>query len=218
MSEATTIPRATEPPARPTDSLSMLKVLAEGSAVFAGVTFIGGWAYLASYYRTFGVNPLELNFPIPVVCTLALFVMYESVWPLLVLAALITAVAVAEPLQLKYARGLVIVAITVIFLTAASAGAFRGRQGANEDMHGGSALPRVAFASREALREQPSCVASKTWGSYDCKLLLHMNDTYYFFQPTPNGGTNNLVLYVLKDSELLGVRIQRGLEPAKVAQ
>jgi hypothetical protein len=66
----------------PEDPLSFLKLIAEASAVFIGLTFVAGWSYLASYYRTFGLNPIELDIPIPVVATMALHMLYDSVWPL----------------------------------------------------------------------------------------------------------------------------------------
>jgi hypothetical protein len=66
--------------------------------------------------------------------------------------------------------------------------------------------------------DQPSCVEFKTYGSLDCKLLLHSKNTYYFFQPVPKVGEGtlkvlgSLSLYTLSDSEVIGVHIQRGLD------
>jgi hypothetical protein len=50
-------PPATEP-AKPEDALTIVKALMEVSSVLLVLTFVGGWSYLASYYRTFGLNPL----------------------------------------------------------------------------------------------------------------------------------------------------------------
>lgn len=74
-------------PSTEEDSFAFLKSLAEVSSVFVGFTFIGGWVYLASYYSTFGLNPLELDLPVPVVCPTAVYILYSAVWPLLVVAA-----------------------------------------------------------------------------------------------------------------------------------
>jgi len=60
------------------DPLPVLKALAEAAAVFVALTFVGGWSYLASYYKTFGLNPLELEISIPVVSTIAVYVLYET--------------------------------------------------------------------------------------------------------------------------------------------
>src|ERR1700722_14662806 len=69
------------------DSLAFLKNLAEVSSVCVGLAFVVGWSYLTAYYRTFGLNPLELDMSLPVVCTTAVFILYSAVWPILVVAA-----------------------------------------------------------------------------------------------------------------------------------
>jgi hypothetical protein len=46
--------------------------------------------------------------------------------------------------------------------------------------------------------------------------LMHSNSTDYFFQPVPaaiEAASMNLNLYMLKDSDLNGVHVQRGLDP-----
>jgi len=194
------------------DPLAMLKALGEVSAVFVALTFVGGWSYLASYYKTFGLNPLELDLPIPVVSTIAVYVLYESVWPLIVAGVLMVAMAfLARRLQ-GLGRGWVAAAFAVLLLTAASAGVFRGRQVANQDtLADSSNLPNVAFASNIDNPESP-CVDHNAYGSMDCKLLLHFKGVYYFFEPVPVAGVGSMNLYSLSDSELLGVHVQRGLD------
>ena len=193
------------------DSFSVLKALAEASAVFLALTFVGGWSYLASYYKTFGLNPLELDIPIPVVSTIAVYVLYESVWPLFVAGVLILAMAIVARRLPGPGRGWTVAALVVLLFTTAIAGVFRGRQVANHDALAYSAnLPNVAFASK--LKDpEPSCVGHETYGSMDCKLLLHFKGSYYFFQPVPVAGAGSINVYVLADSDLAGVHIQRGL-------
>jgi uncharacterized membrane protein YhaH (DUF805 family) len=203
---------APETPAGKEDSLAVLKALAEASAVFVALTFIGGWSYLASYYKTFGLNPLELDLSIPVVSTIAVYVLFESVWPLFVAAALIVALALLARRLRNVGRGWMVAALGVLLLTVATAGVIRGRALANQDTLMDSVdLPNVAFASK--LKDpEPSCVDFGTFGSFDCKLLLHYKNTYYFFLPVPKQGAGSMNLYMLSDSDLVGVHVQRGLE------
>lgn len=194
------------------DSLSVLKAVAEASAVFVALTFVGGWSYLASYYKTFGLNPLELDISIPVVSTIAVYVLYESVWPLFVAGALIVAIAIVARRLPAPGHGWTVAALGLLLLTTAIAGVFRGRQVANRDtLANSSDLPNVAFASK-VTHSEPSCVDHETYGSMDCKLLLHSKGSYYFFKPVRAQGIGSLNLYVLPDSELVGVHVQRGLD------
>jgi hypothetical protein len=194
------------------DSLSVLKAVAEASAVFVALTFVGGWSYLASYYKTFGLNPLELDISIPVVSTIAVYVLYESVWPLFVAGALIVAMAIVARRLPAPGHGWTVAALGLLLLTTAIAGVFRGRQVANRDtLANSSDLPNAAFASK-LTHPEPSCVDHETYGSMDCKLLLHSKGSYYFFKPVRAYGIGSLNLYVLPDSELVGVHVQRGLD------
>lgn len=194
------------------DPFSVLKALAEASAVFVALTFVGGWSYLASYYKTFGLNPLELDISIPVVSTIAVYVLYESVWPLFVAGALIMAMAIVGRRLPGPGHGWTVAALGVLLLTTAVAGVFRGRQVANQDtLANSSNLPNVAFATK-LTNPEPSCVDHETYGSMDCKLLLHSKGAYYFFRPVSPAGFGSLNLYVLSDSDIVGVHVQRGLD------
>jgi hypothetical protein len=195
------------------DSLFVLKSLAEASAVFAALTFVGGWSYLASYYKTFGLNPLELDISIPVASTIALYVLCESVWPLFIVGALIVTLTFVARRLRALGRGWVVAALGVLLLTAASAGMFRGRKVADQDMLVGSPnLPYVVFDSK-LMDPEPPCVGNGAYGTMTvCKLLLHFKSTYYFFRPLPVAGEGSLNLYVLSDSDLVGAHVQRGLD------
>lgn len=194
------------------DPLSVLKALAEASAIFIALTFIGGWSYLASYYRTFGLNPLELDVSVPVASTIAVYVLYKAVWPLFIAGAVIVIFAILAVRSQMAGRGLLVATVAALLLTAAVAGTYHGRHVAGEDMLADSAaLPNVAFASR-VKNPEPSCVDFNAYGSADCKLLLHFKNTYYFFQPVPKKGVGSINLYMLSDSDVVGIHLQRGLD------
>lgn len=205
-------------PATDEDSLAFLKSLAEASAVFLGFTFVGGWCYLASYYSTFGLNATELDLPLPVVCTAAVYMLYKAVWP----AFLVAASAVGWMLfghHLKQLRRPVLAGLLALSIFIPSfAGVLLGRRHANDDMLiDSSELPDVGFSSRLAKTDQPNCVDHETYGSSDCKLLLHSKGTYYFFTPIPEPtdaliDAGSLNVYTLADSDVTGVHISRGLE------
>jgi hypothetical protein len=205
-------------PAAAEGSLAFLKSLADVSAVFVGFTYVGGWSYAASYYRTFGLNALELDLPLPVVCTTAVYMLFSAHWPILVIAALLSAWGLIVRRRKLNKRIVTVVALALLLATVSTAGAFHGRRQANDDMLSDSrGLPNVAFSTRLAKTDQPPCVDYQTYGSSDCKLLLHSKGTYYFFTPIQNpeesltkGG--NLNVYTLADSDVTGVHILRGVE------
>jgi hypothetical protein len=197
------------------DAFAVLKALAEASAVILALTFFGGWSYLSSYYKTFGLNPMELDLPIPVVSTISVYVLYESVWPLFVFAALFFSLALVARWLRRLARGWIVAALGALLLTVAVAGLIHGRRVANQDMLADSRnLPYVSFATKQRL-SGPSCVDSGTFGSLDCKLLLHYKSAYYFFEPVPREGAGSMNLYVLSDSDLAGVHVQRGIDDSR---
>ena len=133
-------------------------------------------------------------------------------WPLFVLAGLFVALALAARRLHRLGRGWIVAALGVLLLTVAAAGLGRGRLAANWDMlEESSTLPYVSFATKQRL-SGPSCLDSGTFGSLDCKLLLHYKSAYYFFQPVPKERTGSMNLYVLSESDLAAVHVQRGLD------
>jgi len=199
------------------DSFAFLKSLTEVSSVFVGFTFIGGWIYLASYYSTFGLNPLELDSPVPVVCATAVYILYSAVWPLLVVAAFSLGWIFFSHHLKDYRRRTTAALLAFLLLTASVAGVILGQRNANDDMLiDSSELPNVAFSSKLAKTDQPNCVDHETYGTSDCKLLLHSKGTYYFFTPVPKPrealtSAGSLNVYTLADSDVTGVHILRGL-------
>jgi hypothetical protein len=193
-----------------------------------GLSFVAGWSYLASYYRTFGLNPIELNIPIPVTATLALHVLYNSVWPLLTVAVALTILAAGAHYfssSGEIHRWWVVAVLVLVTFCSATAALIRGRHNANLDMLESSpSLPLVAFASKsEAAKlgppEQPSCVGYQDFGAMDCKLLLHTAGVYYFFRPLGSAEQRQeLDLFAIPDSELVGIHIQRGVDFGRAIQ
>lgn len=192
------------------DSFSVLKEIAEASSVFIAIAFVGGWSYLAAYYRTFGIGVLELDIPIQVVSTMAIRLLYDgSMAPLLVVVAMFALFMWASH---RFAIGVCAALLGVLLLGAAGAGGLHGRRIAASDMTAEStSLPFVAFNAKFQ-QPEPSCVDFGTYGSMDCKLLLHLKDTYYFFLPVPQAAGGNVNLYTISESDLTGVHIQRGIE------
>lgn len=204
-------PAAAEAPPVKEDSLAVLKALAEASGVFVAVAFIGGWSYLAAYYGTFGLNPLELDISIPVVCTTAVQILFGR--PLSFIAgALIVALAIFAGRFIRLGRSAVVGILAVLLFIDASGGAFLGRYVAVQDARKDrfATLPLVAFSSKlKDDPDRPDCVEFETYGSMDCKLLLHLNGTYYFFLPVDPGATGSMNVYTLSDSDVLGVHVQQ---------
>jgi hypothetical protein len=200
------------------DSLAVLKGLAEVSAIFVGFTYVGGWSYVATYYSTFGLNPLELDLSVPIVSTNFVHVLFSAWWPLSALGVVVIAWALLSFCLKRFVRILTVPILAILLIIASTAGASCGRQRAMNDMLiDSSDLPYVSFSSRLASSDQPPCVDHQTFGSSDCKLLLHSKGTYYFFTPVPRAkdaliGVGSLNVYTLQDPDVMGVRILRGLQ------
>jgi hypothetical protein len=211
-------------PAAEGDGFALLKTLAEAGVVFVALTFVTGWSYLAAYYRTFGLNPIELDIPVPVVTTIALHMLYEAGWPLPLFGVLVVVLGIAARIfapRRRWQSWWVTATLVTVLLCAAAAALFRGRRMANTDvLEESSNLPLVAFSiktreKKPAVPDQPSCVDYEVFGSMDCKLLLHAKGTYYFFKPFPKGiakTADKLDLYTLPETDVLGVHIQRGID------
>lgn len=198
------------------DLLSALKSLAEVAAVFTAVTYVGGWSYLASYYKCFGLNPLDLDAPASVVSTIAIHMLFDSVWPLVVAVIVFASIHYFLGSH-RASRTMAAGAITCLLFASALAGILRGRQLANEDMFETSGtLPTIGFMTKDKYPE-PSCLGYLTYETVDCRLLLHSRNMYYLFKPvrlSARGTTSkgNINLFIVPDSEVIGVHIRRGVQ------
>src|SRR5215472_5846266 len=102
-----------------------------------------------------------------------------AVWPMIIAGILILLVAIFAH-WVRRMRRIILAAMAFLLVASASVGIRRGRLVANQDTRvDSSSLPNVAFSSNFQDPSQPSCVEFKTYGSFDCKLLMHFNSTYY---------------------------------------
>ena len=197
--------------------LAFLKSLGEASAIFIGFTYLGGWCYFAAYYGTFGLNSLELDLPLPVVSATDVYLMFSAGWPLLVVFALLLGWIVFSDWLKGFQRGLTAAILVLLLFATSTACIYLGRRHANEDMLiDSSELPNVGFSVKIPKTDQPDCVDHETYGSADCKLLLHTKGTFYFFKPISDPksallSVGSLNLYTLADSDVTGVHVSRGL-------
>ncbi|MBV8843739.1 MAG: hypothetical protein JO307_13095 [Bryobacterales bacterium] len=218
------------------DSLSVLKAIAEASAVFVALTFLGGWSYLASYYKTFGLDPLDMDVAVPIVSTVGvvtlhhmiqdsaikLFSYFPAFW-LMAAGVLLASLAFLFHRFVRTHRGQVVAGVTVLLFLVISLGVSRGRRAANEDMFKQSdSLPNVTLFTQKipAVLDHtlPRCVAfTSDYGVEPppCRLLLHSGKIYYFFQPiaasTP-ADVPNIDVYALPESQIDAIHVQRGRE------
>jgi len=190
-----------------------LKAIGEGSAALIAFGFVCGWSYLTSYYQTFGLNTLKLDISVPVVATTGLYAMVaDESW----LAGGLALVVVAGLILIEFVRprrGILSISAFVVLMASMTAGFSAGHAAANEDKGARSIrLPNVSFAvSAKPEEAPPDCVDVKTYGSMDCKLLLHTDAIYYFFEPVPDTNGGNINLYALSESQILGVHVQHAL-------
>lgn len=190
-------------------SFATLKAIAEGAVVFSALTFVAGWSYLATYYRTFGLNPLELDLSVPVVCTIAVYVLWEAKWPLVIGGLVLLGLAELSRRN-KLSRSFVVVAVIAALFTAGAAGGSTGRANAHRDAFDNSALPWVGFTVKGDHPEYDCVRAAHELQDASCKLLLRTKGSFYFFKPFSGDSAANVDLYAIADAEVTGVHIQQG--------
>jgi hypothetical protein len=187
--------------------LGVLKPLAEAGAIFVALAFVTGWSYTASYYNAFGLNPLEIDVGVQVAAALALQVLYQSTWPLLILAAVAALLLAGGGGLSRWRPAISGPAILGLFFVMSFAGVFRGRSVAVSDMREETTrLPYVGFTSTANKDERPACIAQ---GKLECRLLLHWKGIYYFFEPLKGV---NLHVYEIPESQVSLVHIGRGTQ------
>jgi len=205
------------PPATDEDSFALFKSLAEPLQFLSDSPSL--WLVLPCLLLPhIRFESAGTGFALPVVCTTAVYVLYNAVWPILVIAAPSFVWIFFGHYLKRFRRGVTAVSLAFSLFAVSLASASLGRQYANDDMLADSnGLPNIAFSTRLAKTDQPDCVDHETYGSLDCKLLLHSKGTYYFFIPIPNPGesltkSGNLNVYTLADPDVTGVHILRGTE------
>jgi hypothetical protein len=211
--------------------VEILKTLGEIAGVLTGIAFITGWLYWSTYYASFGLNPLELGFSVAVV----------SVSPIQVVLRDWQSAEFARQWGVMFALGGYIVlniVLAVLFvhyrtstkpsgqikariiIGALAAGMFGGgyilgRNDALLDAGCQSRLPTVAFLT--TAKDPPTgadAAASCLDNELTCKLVLHANNTYYYFQDPECSADTALVgagfaTAALPDSGVRMMRVQR---------
>jgi hypothetical protein len=200
-------------------ALILLKPLAEVASVFLALSFVAGWSYLSSYYNAFGLNPLELDISASVAAMFALHVIYQSVWPLIIVG-IFTALLIFGR-RYSPSGAWVLPAVGAAICLLAVTGIWRGRKMARSDLfEDTSRLPNVAFVT-SLKADGPACV---TEGALSCKLLLHSKGLYYVFEPvranadaldrsiSTDDAAPNFELFAIPETQVQQVRIQRGYQ------
>jgi hypothetical protein len=214
---------ASPPPAEPPSSLRILKSVGESAGVIAGLAFISGWLYWATYYAAFGLNPLVLDFAVAVVSVSQVQVVIRD-WKtepslhlvlvpvLVVCAAMIVLFGLARLRRHWSAAGpLLLLAAGIPAGTLAL-----GLHDAELDAGCNSRLPSIAFllaTPPDPADGLPDCLNN----TLSCKLILHFDSVYHYFESpdcSVGGGISSNVSLAtgeIRESEIRMVRIDRPL-------
>jgi len=222
------------PPARegpPAGLVESLKSMGEIAGVLTGIAFITGWLYWSTYYSAFGLNPLELGFSVAVVSVSPIQVVLRD-WRF---AQFAHHWGVMTALGVYIAMNIVLAVLFVQFRTghhprgpfrakmmlgALAAGMFGGGYvlglyDSGVDAGCNSRLPNVAFlTSATNPPTEADAAASCLDNELTCKLVLHANNTYYYFQDPEcaedtAGVAAGLSTAALPDIEVRMIRVQR---------
>jgi len=215
------------PPPDSTSTLDVLKAVGEAATVVTGISFISGWLYWSTYYSTFGLNPLELDFSAAVLSVSPIQVVLRD-WQSdhafvarpLILASIVIVLLIGLFVHFRvsgYRRTGVMLLLIAI---AMCAGAFHlGRHDGALDFGCSSRLPDVAFVTSADHPLTPgdgasSCVVDS---ELSCKLVLHSNSVYHYFttpeleacQPGAESAGAGFATAEIPDSQVRMIRVQR---------
>ena len=175
-------------------ALELLKSLGAAAGVLAGLAFINGWLYWATYYTAFGLNSLVLDLPFSVV-SVSLVQVFVRDWKtesLLVKLILILGIGAVIALTALFVywykhrhRGATLLPV-VLVLGISTGVMWLGFHDAAMDSGCTSRLPTINFELNQPPDKAdppPPCLQ----GSGDtCLLVIHINNAYrYFVAPDP---------------------------------
>jgi hypothetical protein len=225
-SEPNTVnPEAAPPGPSPGGALDFLKAAGEAATVVTGLSFISGWLYWSTYYSSFGLNPLELDFSAAVLSVSPIQVVVRD-WQSdsssvgLALVAAIVAGLLLTGLFVHfrvngYRRAGTMLVLIAIGMCAA---AFKlGRHDGALDLGCSSRLPDVAFVTntQDALTAGNGAASCVVDSELSCKLVLHANSIYHYFT-TPEvcdagaeAAGGGFATAELPDSQVRLIRVQR---------
>jgi hypothetical protein len=215
----------------PRGAVEILKSIGEVAGVLTGIAFITGWLYWSTYYAGFGVNPLELGFSVAVVSVSPIQVVlrewqfasaagYKALMAALGGYMVLNIVLAAAFIHYRTSRQPHGPSKARVILTALALGMFAGayilaRYDANMDSGCLSRLPNVAFlTSATNPPTDADAAASCLDNELTCRLVLHANSTYYYFEnpvcaEDAAGNGAGFAAAALPDSEVRMIRVQR---------
>lgn len=231
MPEATGRGAPSPPESEGRGPVEILKSLGEIAGVLTGIAFITGWLYWSTYYAAFGLNPLELGFSVAVVSVSPIqvilhdwqFAEYAHRWGMattlggyIVLNAALALLFVHYRTS-RHPRGPFKARVILGSLAVGmfGGGYVLGRYDAGVDAGCNSRLPNVAFLTSAASPPtEADAAATCLDNELTCKLVLHANNTYYYFQnpecaDDTAGVAAGLSTAALPDSEVRMIRVQR---------
>jgi hypothetical protein len=202
----------------------LMKAIGEVATVVTGLSFISGWLYWSTYYSTFGLNPLELDFSAAVLSVSPIQVLVRD-WQserdavgLAIVSAFVVGLLLTGLFIHFRVNGYRRAGVVLLVIALGMCGlAFRlGRSDAMLDLGCNSRLPDVAFvtSSQDPLTEAvgaPDCVV---YSELSCKLVLHANSVYHYFvtpEVCETGDTTGagFATAELPDSQVRMIRVQR---------
>lgn len=211
----------------PEDALAALKALAEIGSLLVALAYVAGWSYMAAYYTAFGLNPLELDYSVPATSAFAVHMLLIAGWRY-ALAGVFVFLGMGffyNKLADGGRRLWAGLCVGLLLLGGAATGTWQGNHLAKQDiLETSPRLPTVGFVSKTKISPDdfvaPGCLSQSTM---DCKLLLHANGTYYFFEPLhstpatydPVQVLGNVNVFRVPDSEISDIHILPGYGTSK---
>jgi hypothetical protein len=211
--------------------VEILKSIGEVAGVLTGIAFITGWLYWSTYYSSFGLNPLELGFSVAVVSVSPIqvilrdwkFAQLSGYWIYMgalggyMLLNVVLVLLFVRYRTSRHPRGPIKARGTLLALAVGmfAGGYLLGRYDANVDSGCLSRLPNVAFlTSASNPPTDADAAASCLDNELTCKLVLHANSTYYYFEnpecsADSAGNAAGFATAALPDTEVRMIRVQR---------
>jgi len=219
--------------------LELVSSITGATVLFAALLYTAGWSYLYQYYKAFGIRVSELNVAIYDSLVYSLPVIFSDFWSIFWLLTAIILVGslfsinrINENLATPLGMVLFLVVILALGFWLSHKGATLGAAQAQKDMREtGGNLPGVrlkmaaeTMTGRREINPKKEKTADEATGNQTTeeeefdqagfKLLVHANERYYLFRPikeSPSLPASNLDLYVVPDSRVRSVYIQRGI-------
>jgi len=203
-------------------SLGLISTIGELTILFAALLYVAGWSYLYQYYKTFGVRLSALNLPIYdalVYSLTTIFSGFRSVFVCLLLIVMISAIFSIDRLNeppFKYFRiSLFLVLVLALGFWLSHEGVRLGAAQAQKDMRETeTSLPNVRLRMKTEPEAGTAGTGDEEFDQPGYRLLIHAKGQYYLFRPIKDVSglpASNIDLYVVPDSRVRSIHIQRGI-------